>query len=192
VQWGFNCRFGRGAQGDIELLRRYEGQCRFEVRQSEPVLLEGRPVSSTAIREAIAAGWLAEAAGMLGRRVSVLGTVVRGVGRGAAIGFPTANLDLHHETVPPAGVYACLAVVRGEPHVAVANIGSCPTFDPPKPADFVEVHVLDFDRAIYGEDVEVQFIRFLRGEAKFDSVEQLVEQIRRDVEATRGIAAEAL
>jgi len=187
IQWGFNCRFGRGAEGDIELLRRFEKKGRFRLRQSKAVMLDGFPVSSTAIRKRILSGDLDYAARMLGRRVSLLGTVVPGDGRGDGLGFPTANLDLHHEAVPPPGIYACEALVQGRTHIAVANIGPCPTFTPPKPADAVEVHILDFDQAITGEDVEVRFIRFLREEVKFRSTDALIRQMHADVAETRRI-----
>lgn len=190
VQWGFNCRFGKGAEGDIELMKRLRSQCGFEVRMTDAVTLDGKPISSTAIRAAVIEGDLDRAAGMLGRRVSLLGTTVHGAGRGHDLGFPTANLDLLHETVPPPGIYACMAIVHGREYVAVTNIGACPTFDPPKPPDTVEVHILDFDLAIRGEQVEVRFLRLLRDELKFDTPEALVRQIELDIIATRRIAAE--
>ena len=189
IQWGFNCRFGHKAQGGVELLRQFEQECHFEVRQSGPVDLDGQPVSSTAIRKAILEGRLDDAARMLGRRVSLLGTVVHGDHRGTSLGFPTANLDLHHEAVPPPGIYACRALVRGQEYVAVANVGPCPSFDPPKPPDAVEVFILDFAGELHGEDIEVQFFQYLRDEKKFDNVDDLITQMHRDVVRTRELMA---
>lgn len=187
IQWGFNCRFGRDAEGDVELMRSLQKPCGFEVRVSQAVTLGEVPISSTAIRQAILRGDLEAAAEMLGREVGLLGTVVHGSGRGHDLGFATANLDLHHEAIPPPGIYACRAVLHGKSHIAVTNIGSCPTFQPPKPSDTVETHILDFDGDIRGEDIEVKFVSFLREESTFDSTEALIRQIENDIARTRQV-----
>jgi riboflavin kinase/FMN adenylyltransferase len=132
---------------------------------------------------------------MLGRRVSVLGDVVRGEARGRELGFPTANLDLHHELHPPPGVYACLAhhVDEEDPTSvhetfrAVTNVGFRPTVEPDASAATVEVHLLDFEGDLYGEHVEVEFVRRLRDEARFPDLDALRTQIARDVAEARRV-----
>ncbi|MFW6107677.1 MAG: riboflavin biosynthesis protein RibF [bacterium] len=184
---GYNGRFGRDAEGDYELLRRLEAEGVCLARQSaEPVTVDGRPVSSSAIRGAIESGDLARARRMLGRPVSVLGTVSRGERRGSRLGFPTANLDLHHEVKPPAGVYVTRARVGGAWRPALTSIGRKPTFPDPPAEDVVEVFVPDLDRPLYGESVEVRFDRKIREQIAFPSAEELAAQIAQDLELLRG------
>jgi riboflavin kinase/FMN adenylyltransferase len=120
---------------------------------------------------------------MLGRRVSVLGTVVSGDGRGRGLGYPTANLNLHHEIRPPTGVYATKVLLGPKEYRALTNIGMRPTFkDACQGIDpLVEVHIMDFDGSIYGEDLEVQFLYKLREEIRFRDVEELKLQLEHDV-----------
>ncbi|MBM4046818.1 MAG: riboflavin biosynthesis protein RibF [Planctomycetes bacterium] len=189
VLWGFDCAFGRNREGDIGLLRRFGEELGFTVRRCASVRLGRDTVSSTAIRKAIVSGELQKAERMLGRPVSVLGTVVRGAGRGHQLGFATANLDLHHEVHPPIGVYAARARIRGREFPAAVNIGRCPTFGRASALPItVEVHVLDFNEPIRGLDMEVQFIRRLRGERKFRSPAALIAQMHKDVAAVRRLA----
>ena len=174
---GFDSKFGHDRAGSAEMLRA-EG---FEVEVVPKVVLDERGVSSTVIREAVELGELERAAAMLGRRVSVFGRVVRGDNLGREIGFPTANLDLHHELHPPAGVYACRTRLfssegKRETHDAVANIGFRPT---------VEVHLLDFEGDLYGERLELAFFAHLRGEERFPDLASLSAQIQLDVQAAR-------
>ena len=119
---------------------------------------------------------------MLGRRVSVFGTVIKGSGRGKGLGFPTANLNLHHEIKPPSGVYATKAFLEGREYNAITNIGTCPTFGECTHNDepVVEVHIIDFNESIYGKDLEVQFLYKLREETRFDSADELKLQLERD------------
>ena len=189
VVLGFNSRFGRGAEGDIELLRRYEAENSFEVCRGRPVYSSGQPVSSTAIRRAITEGRLGEARRMLGRPVSLLGTVIRGDGRGRSLGFPTANLDLHHEVAPPAGVYATWTRHRQRWLPSVASIGPRPTYDDDTAPGTVEVHLIDRRGLLYGRDLEVQFVRRLRGQRRFADALSLAQQIGRDVDRTRRLLA---
>lgn len=190
---GFDSRFGRERRGTPELLE----QLGFAVEVIGKVELDERAVSSTAIREAVELGDLAGAGLMLGRRVGVLGTVVRGDRRGRELGFPTANLNLHHELHPPPGVYAGIARVfpRGSPeasesHPAVANIGFRPTIGGATPASpLLEVHLLDFEGDLYGANVEFQFVERLRGEQRFGSLEELAAQIATDAARAREVLA---
>ncbi len=191
---GFDSKFGNGREGTPEFLR----EAGFDVQVVPKVIVGERGVSSTAIREAVELGDLAAARSMLGRPVSVLGEVVRGENLGHRIGFPTANLDLHHELHPPPGVYACRArpvspEAHGENHPAVSNIGFRPTVHrgPRDPRPQVEVHLLDFDGDLYGQRIELEFVAHLRDEQRFAGLEELTAQIGRDVERAREILADA-
>jgi riboflavin kinase/FMN adenylyltransferase len=181
VIWGFDCRFGRGAEGDLRLLERLAPECGFQVCSVEPVKVGGVVVKSTEIREAILRGDLRTAGQMLGRPFSLLGTVVHGDHRGRTLGFPTANLDLHHEARPPRGVYSSRVALDGRDYRAITCVGLRPTFEGRTPLrEVVETHVLDFDRDLYGRDIEVRFVGRLRDERKFPSADVLIEQMKRD------------
>jgi len=154
------------------------------------LLGDAEPISSTRIREALAAGRVDAAARDLGRWYEVRGVVVSGDARGAGMGFPTANLRLSETVaVPGRGVYAVLICHAGSRHDGVANIGVRPTFG--GSAEVVEVHLFDFDGSLYGEQLAVQFVAKLRGEQRFDGVDALVRQIRFDVATARRVLAEA-
>ena len=182
---GYNTRFGRNRSGDFHLLRKLGAELGFDVRQVEPVSIDGRIVSSTAIRDEIRRGNLRQAARMLGRPVSLMGTIVHGDGRGHALGFPTANLDLHHETRPPDGVYAGYTIIRGTTHKVLISIGSRPTFHAPLAPVVVEVYIDSFQSSIYGQDIEVRFITRLRDQERFTTADELIRAIRHDVERLR-------
>lgn len=197
VLLGANHRFGRGRRGDLALLERLGPELGLEARELalEPADEEGQVISSTAIRDAIATGRLGDAERMLGRPVTVLGQVVRGDARGRTLGFPTANLDLHHEARPPSGVYAASVAVgagreppvEGAPRsLAVVNVGRRPTFHPEAGEALVEVHVLDFSGDLYDRTLEVSFLAKLRDERRFSGAAELVAQIAADVREARG------
>lgn len=177
---GYNCRFGRNAEGGMELLRRLEKEGVIKAREVRlPVLASGRPISSSAIREAIEAGKLREAQRMLGRPVALLGTVVHGRGVGRRLGAPTANLDLHHEALPPDGVYATAARIGQKWIPALTSIGRQPTFRKLK-KPVVEVFIPGFKGRLYGRDIEIRFVKKLREQQRFATAEKLVAQIERD------------
>lgn len=183
---GTNFRFGHGAAGDVEMLRRVGPQHGFEVEAIDLVDVAGREVSSTAIREAIAAGRVADAAASLGRAHRVVGPVVRGDGRGAGIGIPTANVAVPDGiAVPALGVYATRTVVDDEAHDSVTNVGTRPTFGGEHVT--IECHLLDANLDLYGRRVAVAFVERLRDERHFDGVEELVEAIRGDILAARRV-----
>ncbi|HUW30568.1 MAG TPA: bifunctional riboflavin kinase/FAD synthetase [Planctomycetota bacterium] len=182
---GYNTRFGRNRSGDVHLLRELGAELGFDVRQVEPVSIDGRIVSSTAIRDQIRRGDLQHAARMLGRPASLMGTIVHGDGRGHALGFPTANLDLHHETRPPDGVYAGYTIIRGTTHKVLISIGSRPTFHAPLAPVVVEVYIDGFQSSIYGQDIEVRFITRLRDQERFTTADELIRAIRDDIERLR-------
>lgn len=189
---GVDSKFGRERAGTAELLRALG----HDVTIVPQVVIGGRPVSSTVIREAVELGDLARASEMLGRAVSVLGRVVRGEDLGHRIGFPTANLDLHHELHPPPGVYAVRGRMVTEAAAfartleGVANIGYRPTVARERPDHpRVEVHFFDFAGDLYGQRIELAFVARLRGERRFPDLEELRAQIARDVVLGKDILA---
>ncbi len=180
---GFNHRFGRGARGDAELLETLAGPLGFRAHIVPALLVDGVAVSSSEIRAALQRGDLPSAARFLGRPYSIRGEVVRGAGRGRTLGFPTANVKTERPLGLPGGVYVCRLLVAGRQHQAVVNVGFRPTFGETELA--VEAHVLDFAGDLYDETVTLTFIRRLREERKFPSVDALKEQIALDVAAAR-------
>ena len=186
---GHEWSFGKDRRGNLDLLKRLGVQLDFSVVGVPPVLVNGEVVSSTAIRQAVEKGDLAKAAEMLGREYTILGTVTHGDNLGKKIGFPTANLSAHSEQFPPNGVYFAEARVNGVLYYGVINLGYRPTVSSGKSERVLEIHMLDFDRDIYGEDVEVRFMRHLRPERKFESLESLAQQIELDVRRARELCA---
>lgn len=193
ISVGKDWAFGHGARGNVELLESIGKDLGFRVDGIAPVAADGEIVSSTRIRRLISGGHLEEAEGLLGRPFSVLGRVEHGSGRGHEIGFPTANLETKTEQFPPNGVYAISATVEGHgSYPGVANLGVRPTFEGEadgsgEPARLLEVHLFSFHNDLYGSDVEVTFVQFLRPEQKFAGVEQLKAQIIKDVSIAKGI-----
>jgi riboflavin kinase/FMN adenylyltransferase len=191
---GGDFHFGHGRQGDVALLRRMGAEHGFEVDGIELAAsgaAGARPVSSTGIRSALAAGDLEAANRMLGRPHEVRGVVQGGDRRGRELGFPTANVAVPSEILLPAdGIYAGWYVrPDGTEHPAAISLGRRPTFHEDQPHSLLEAHVLDFSGDLYGEAARVRFVAHLRGEERFDTVEALVEQIDRDVARTREVLA---
>jgi len=180
---GFNHRFGRGARGDTALLTRLGRELGFRTEVISPLSIGGVPVSSTEIRAALQGGDVEQAAAFLGRPYHILGTVVRGAGRGHSLGFPTANLLPDRPLLVPPGVYACRAWLDPQSLAAVVNIGRRPTFGETTLA--VEAHILDFDDDLYGRSIGLDFVAWLRDEQKFPSVEALKSRIALDVAEAR-------
>ena len=185
---GHEWSFGKNRRGNLGLLKKLGAQFDFEVVGIPPVTMNGELVSSTAIRHAVQTCDLRKAAVMLGREYTILGTVVRGDDLGKKIGFPTANLSAHNEQFPPNGVYFAQAILNGVIYPGVVNLGYRPTVSSEKDR-VLEIHLFDFDRDIYGSDLEVRFVRYLRPEKKFESVEALARQIALDVKQARELAA---
>jgi riboflavin kinase/FMN adenylyltransferase len=187
---GADFHFGHGRKGDVALLREMGATLGFEVDGLELMasgVAGATPVSSTAIRAALAEGDLEAANRMLGRAHEVRGVVERGDRRGRDLGFPTANVAVPAEVQLPAdGIYAGWYVhPDGTRTEAAISLGRRPTFYDDQPYSLLEAHLLDFAGDLYGQPARVCFVRRLRGEAKFDSIETLVEQIGRDVADTR-------
>lgn len=179
---GHDSRFGRDRAGDEALARSVLGPRGIPVVTVPPVLLEGAPVSSTSLREAVAAGDLRRAAALAGRPWSTLGTVVRGDGRGRTLGWPTANLDLGGVVRPPRGVWIGEARLEGGArHRCLVNIGGRPTFHPEGDAvETVEVWLDGFQGDLYGSRLVLSFLSRLRGEERFDGPDALRAQIALD------------
>ncbi len=192
---GTRFRFGHKRAGDVRLIEALAPRYGFVAKEVKSVMLDNETISSTAIRQHVLGGRLDRAVAMLGRPFSVLGTVEPGDHRGHELGFPTANLNPHNEVLPPDGVYAVRVCIAGqvsplsEIHGGVVNIGVRPTFKHRSPQRMLEVHILDFDRAISGQDVEVLFLQKLRDEKKFESADALKSQIAADIDAARKLLA---
>jgi riboflavin kinase/FMN adenylyltransferase len=190
VSVGENFRFGHRARGDVDLLR---AQTAFETRVASMVEVDGEIVSSTRIRRLVEAGELEAAARCLGSPFQMRGPVSHGDKRGRTLGFPTANLVPDPAlAVPDHGVYACRAAVeldgRWQWRPAAVNVGVRPTFKTGLGL-LVEAFLLDFEGDLYGRELRLVFLERLRGEERFDDVDALVEQMHRDVDATRRIGA---
>ncbi len=182
---GETWKFGKARSGDFELLEKLGAENGFAVTGVETVEADGLRVSSTRIREAVGAGDFAIAASLLGREYTVFGTVIEGRKLGRTIGFPTANLTVHHEQLPPTGVYAVMATGAGDSWNGVANLGYRPTVEGGKLKRLLEVHLFGLEHDIYGQDIEVEFVEFIRPEKKFEGLEELKAQIQRDAEEAR-------
>jgi riboflavin kinase/FMN adenylyltransferase len=178
---GYDHRFGKGREGDVDLLREMGAEHGFDVDVIPAQEVEDHVVSSSGIRDLLAEeGAVREAAELLGRRYRVSGVVERGEGRGRKIGFPTANLRLHPDKLVPAiGVYATLVEMPGGATKAgMMNVGRRPTFDGMDVT--AEVHVLDFEGDLYDRELSVQFVQRLREERKFESADALAVQLSED------------
>jgi len=186
---GKDYTFGKNREGNLEFLKRCAKEYDFEVIVADwiPISnnLQGR-ISSTKIRELVTDGKVAEAQQLLGRYYQVRGTVMTGRNRGGRLlGFPTANLKLHDELCPKTGVYAVTVECMESRYKGVANIGYSPTFE--DNIFTVEVHILDFNENIYGRNIRVNFISRIRDELKFADIDQLSEQIKKDIDKAQRI-----
>jgi riboflavin kinase/FMN adenylyltransferase len=190
VGCGFNFRFGKNARGNVDVLEHASQSKGFALNVLPPVRIDGVLVSSTMIREIIQAGDVGLCSKYLGREFALSGTVIHGEMNGRKLGFPTANIMPPEDMVLPAdGVYAAFAYIghsrNAVRHPAVTNIGLRPTFG--GKVRLAETHLLGFNGNLYGKNLRIEFVRRLRGEVKFDSLEQLSEQIASD---SRGALAE--
>jgi riboflavin kinase/FMN adenylyltransferase len=183
---GRNFRYGHRAQGSIETLAAAGERLGFAVDPAPLLEIDGAPVSSSRIRDLLSAGEVEHAGRLLGRPPWLEGVVVRGDGRGRELGFATANLDAPARSVlPSTGIYAGRAHLDDGAHAAAISIGYNPTFSDDRQRVRVEAHLLDFDRDIYGFPMRLELMRRLRGEQRFGSVDELVAQVHRDIDAVR-------
>jgi riboflavin kinase/FMN adenylyltransferase len=182
---GANFTFGHKRDGNVALLKKLGEELQFKVHGMAAVSLDGKTISSTRVREAIQAGNLDLASQMLGRAYSLTGPVIKGDRLGHQLGFPTANIDATGLALPPNGVYAARSIVAGKIYSSVMNVGVRPTLQNATPEKRVEVHLLDFDGELYGQELEVIFTEKLRDEKKFGSLTELKEQIAQDISKAR-------
>ena len=181
---GDDFRFGKDRAGDFALLQQAGASHGFPVVNMESYHVGNQRVSSTRIRESLREGDLVLAESLLGRPYGMCGRIAHGDKRGRTIGFPTANIHLHRAVSPVAGVYAvAMSGVNAGPISGVANVGTRPTVDGSR--SLLEVHLFDFDRDIYGAHVAVSFLKKLRDEQRFDSFDELQQQIRLDAANAR-------
>jgi riboflavin kinase / FMN adenylyltransferase len=180
---GYDFNFGRGGDGNAAHLAELGKNFDFKVEQVDAVQVADRVVSSSRIRRLVSAGEAQMVSEMLGRPFYLAGKVVSGQNRGATIGFPTANLSTQQDVIPAKGVYAALVKVPQGVFSSAVNIGCNPTFA--NGGLSIEAHLMDFEGDLYGADMEIHFLRRLRDEMRYDSVDRLVEQIGRDVDQAR-------
>ena len=181
--------FGRRAGADIRALKRIGEAAGLKVHRVKSVKRSGRIISSSEIRKLVVAGRIKEASEFLGRPFSILGTVVSGAKLARVLGYPTANINPHHEAMPPSGVYAVRVELNKKIFKGVMNIGVRPTFyDHGRDAEpSIEVHIFGFHGSIYGKDLEIVFVKRMRAEKKFNTIDSLIEQVRKDERAAKKV-----
>ncbi|MDP4573687.1 bifunctional riboflavin kinase/FAD synthetase [Qipengyuania sp. G39] len=189
VVTGEDFTFGKARGGNFDKLVSLGNEVGIKARAATPVMDHGKPVSSSRVRDALREGDPQEAARLLTRPFAIRGIVQHGDKRGREIGYPTANLPIEHYLRPKYGIYAVTGRIlsTGQDLKGAANIGVRPQFDPPK--ELLEPYFFDFSGDLYGQEIEVAFHHFLRGEAKFDSLDALIEQMERDCDRARELLA---
>ncbi len=183
---GRNYRFGKRAKGDFKTLDKLSRLYNFKLKAFNMVKVNNHSISSTYIRSLIAKEKLNSAAKLLTRPVSVLGTVIRGTSLATRLGFPTANIDPHHEVLPPSGIYAVSVLLDNKKFKGVCYIGTRPTFKEQRQRH-IEAYIFNFKKNIYGKYLEVRFIKKIRDDRKFNSAQALVKQIKKDIFDTRRV-----
>ena len=173
--------FGKARGGNVDKLRTWGAEMEFSVTAAAPVMIDGERVSSTRVRQAVRDGNLTAVRKMLGRPYDVVGTVIEGKKLARTLGFPTANVVVHNEQLPPDGVWSLKVKFRGESYNGIGNLGRRPTVEQEGARRLLEIHVFDFDGDLYGETIDAEFVTYLRKEKKFESVEELKSQIEADV-----------
>ncbi|HCS40414.1 MAG TPA: bifunctional riboflavin kinase/FMN adenylyltransferase [Anaerolineaceae bacterium] len=183
---GPNFALGKNREGSIHKLTEIAAQLDFRLEIAQPITNAEGMVSSSQVRTDLLEGRVKPAAQKLGRPYKLSGKVVHGEHRGTGLGVPTANLDHQPERlIPGNGVYVTRALVNGKSYASVTNIGVRPTFDNPLPVPRIEPHILDLNEQLYGQDLALEFIDYLRPEIKFESSKELVAQIQKDIHKTR-------
>ncbi|MBA4416519.1 MAG: riboflavin biosynthesis protein RibF [Syntrophus sp. (in: bacteria)] len=181
---GYDFKFGKGGKGDVHLLRRFSDELGFFFDVVDVITLHGEKIGSNRIRKMIKNGETERLIGFLGRPHMIEGRVVKGLGRGAGLGFPTINLETDFDLIPKEGVYVTQIEMAGVKYPAVTNIGRNPTFDGKTLT--IETFILDFSGNLYGQEVSLYFYQRIRDEMRFGSVDELLKRISLDVEIARG------
>ena len=184
---GKNFRFGRKASGNYKSLEEGAKRYNFKLKVFEVVRSGGLAISSTVIRKLIKGSKIKQVQQLLGRRVSILGSVIKGARLGRILGVPTANIDPHHEVIPSAGIYAVQVILHAKVYAGICYIGRRPTISAKNKSIHVEVHIFNFHKNIYGHALEIQFVKMIREDQKFASVEDLTLQIQKDIITCRKI-----
>jgi len=183
---GPDSALGKGRQGDLAFMKEQGEQLGFWAKTVETLEIEGQPVKSRRIREAVASGNITICPELLGRNHDLSGVVVVGDQRGRTLGFPTANIEVDSQLLLPGdGIYATWAIIDGKRHQSATSIGIRPTFGLTQ--RLVEVFIMDFSEDIYGETVGVEFIKKVRDQEKFDGLDELIKQINQDVDDCRQV-----
>jgi len=182
---GYDHRFGKDRSGDFKLLEKMKSQFGYQMVEISKETLDDIEISSSKIRAAISAGDIKLANELLGHPYTLSGTVVRGLQNGRKLGFPTANIQVadEYKLIPKTGIYAVYVYYAGKKYTGMLSIGYNPTFEGKEQT--IEVNILDFDKDIYGENLTLEFVDFIRNEKKFDSLEALIEAIKNDEQITR-------
>ena len=177
---------GYNREGDVNTLRTLGQEMDFSVTVVPPLVINSEVVSSTAIRNALAAGEMKRVHNLIGRAFNLQGRVITGAGRGMVLGFPTANLNVDpQQALPPDGVYATWAYIDANTYQSMTNIGRRPTFDGVE--RMVEVYILDYHGDLYGKELRIDIIERLRNEKRFDTADELKKQVAEDVRRGRTI-----
>ena len=184
---GYDTHFGKDRMGDIIYLKNLTQRMSMKVDAVDPYILNEEPVSSTMIRKLIRFGKIREANRLLGYNYSITGNVIKGEGRGALLGFPTANIEITDtcKIMPQNGVYAVKVIYNDGEYRGVMNIGNRPTFEGKNPT--VEVHIIDLNENLYSKMLKIAFTERLRDEVKFETNEKLIEQLKSDIENQKKI-----
>lgn len=186
---GPDSALGKGRQGDLPFMKQQGEGLGFWAQSVEPLEIEGQPVKSRRVRDALTDGNVAACPELLGRNHLLSGVVVVGDQRGRTLGFPTANIEVDPQLLLPGdGIYATWAIIDGQRHQAATSIGVRPTFDLTQ--RLVEVFIMDFSADLYGKTVDVEFIEKVRDQEKFDGLDSLIKQINQDVDDCRQVLAQ--
>ncbi len=184
IYLGHDFHFGANKAGGIKIIDKFCQENKINFKQEKEFKFKNSNVSSTVIRKKISQGEIEQVSELLGRNFFITGNIIKGDGRGKKIGFPTANIDFFHDRlIPKRGVYITQTMSDGMIYNSVTNIGFHPTFNESKKL-IIETHILDFDLDIYGEDIVVYFMKYIREEKKFTSVNDLIKQINLDITTT--------
>ncbi|NPA37965.1 MAG: bifunctional riboflavin kinase/FAD synthetase [Chlorobi bacterium] len=184
---GYDHRFGKDRLSDFKEYKKYAAEYKFSISKIEAVEKDGDHISSSVIRKLLTKGDIKNANRLLSYNYLLTGRVKGGMKLGRKLGYPTANIEVQdkHKLIPPEGVYACYVNIIGEKHGGMLNIGYRPTLKNEMQQLSIEVHIFDFYRDIYSEEITVEFIHRIRDEIRFENIKQLTEQLRKDEKVIR-------